>query len=543
MGLSIFFVSLPLNYFEMRNDNNRRRNNRRREGSEPQAETDQNIKTAENKPVGDNAGKKDNNTAASGQDQVKQPEKAAQKEQNGGKDRKKKDNNRRHDRKKVSGERLLKDPELVHSEDESEEDREYFDTMTAEELEEATRMMRRKTASVDKQDLESNVPAGEDWEPYLDMDIRTGVSYEADQIAGNIFHTRGLKDTPNPERAHCEQYQYSSCKLPSYNWMDKLEIGLDYLEFPIAEVRFKNSHKDFFLLPPNIVFKVGDIVAVEASPGHDIGIISMLGLQVQRQMQAKRVKPEDVVKKLYRHARYADIEEWIATVDKEYATMLSSRYTAWDLDLKMKVNDVEYQGDGTKAIFYYSAEERVDFRELIKILAEQFHIRIEMRQIGVRQEAARLGGIGSCGRELCCSQWLTNFQSVSTNTARTQQLSLNPQKLAGMCGKLKCCLNFEQETYQRELKEFPSSHVVLKTQKGKGIYNKIDIFKKLVWYSYEEDSSTIFSIPLDRVKQIIKMNEQGKMPENLESFAVINQKKMEENNNVSAEELKHIADS
>ncbi|MBO6079689.1 MAG: hypothetical protein J6P54_01870 [Bacteroidales bacterium] len=527
----------------MRNDNNRRRNNRRREGSEPQTETNQNIKTAENKPVEDNADKKDNNTAASGQEQVKQAEKEAQKEQNGGKDRKKKDNNRRHDRKKVSGERLLKDPELVHSEDESEEDREYFDTMTAEELEEATRMMRRKTASVDKQDLESNVPAGEDWEPYLDMDIRTGVSYEADKIAGNIFHTRGLKDTPNPERAHCEQYQYSSCKLPSYNWMDKLEIGLDYLEFPIAEVRFKNSHKDFFLLPPNIVFKVGDIVAVEANPGHDIGIVSMLGLQVQRQMQAKRVKPEDVVKKLYRHARYADIEEWIATVDKEYATMLSSRYTAWDLDLKMKVNDVEYQGDGTKAIFYYSAEERVDFRELIKILAEQFHIRIEMRQIGVRQEAARLGGIGSCGRELCCSQWLTNFQSVSTNTARTQQLSLNPQKLAGMCGKLKCCLNFEQDTYQRELKEFPSSHVVLKTQKGKGIYNKIDIFKKIVWYSYEDDPSTIFSIPLERVKQIIKMNEQGKMPENLEGFAVVNQKKMEENNNVSAEELKHIADS
>jgi cell fate regulator YaaT (PSP1 superfamily) len=223
--------------------------------------------------------------------------------------------------------------------------------------------------------------------------------------------------------------------------------------------------------------------------------------------------------------------------------MLSSRYTAWDLDLKMKVNDVEYQGDGTKAIFYYSAEERVDFRELIKILAEQFHIRIEMRQIGVRQEAARLGGIGSCGRELCCSQWLTNFQSVSTSTARTQQLSLNPQKLAGMCGKLKCCLNFEQETYQRELKEFPSPRTVLKTQKGKAVYNKIDIFKKLVWYAYESDPNNLFSIPLDRVKMIIKMNEQGKMPENLESFAVVNQKKMEEGGNVSAEELKHIADS
>ena len=525
----------------MRNDNNRRRNHRRNDGSEPREETIMNANTAEDKAVNDNA-TKDSTNAAQESKSAETSDNPSQKGQNNGKDRNRKDNNRRQ-KNKVSGERLLKDPGLVHDDDEQEEDREYFDTMTAEELEEVTKMMRKKTAAVDKQDLESNVPAGEDWEPYLDMDIRTGVSYEAGQIAANIFHTRGLKGLPNPEHAHCQQYQYSSCKLPSVNWMDNLDISLEHLEFPIAEVRFKNSHKDFFLLPPNITFKVGDIVAVEASPGHDIGIISMLGLQVQRQMKAKRVKPEDVVKKLYRHARYADIEEWIATVDKEYATMLSSRYTAWDLDLKMKVNDVEYQGDGTKAIFYYSAEERVDFRELIKILAEQFHIRIEMRQIGVRQEAARLGGIGSCGRELCCSQWLTNFQSVSTNTARTQQLSLNPQKLAGMCGKLKCCLNFEQETYQRELKEFPAPNVVLKTQKGKGIYNKIDIFKKIVWYSYDNDPSTIFSIPLEKVKHIIKMNEQGKMPENLESFAVVNQKKMEENNNVSAEELKHIADS
>ncbi len=452
-------------------------------------------------------------------------------------------NDKRRPKPKVNGERLLKDPELVHNESENDEEREYLDTMTAEELEEVTKAMKRKINQLDRQDLESNVPQGEDWEQYLDMDIRTGVSYEANDIAANIFHTRGLNNTPNPEHSHCEQYCYSSCKLPSYNWIEKMNISLDYLDFPIAEVRFKNSHKDFFLLPPDTVFKVGDIVAVEANPGHDIGIISMLGMQVQRQMQAKHVNIENVTKKLYRHARYADIEEWIATVDKEYTTMLSSRYTAWDLNLKMKVNDVEYQGDGTKAIFYYSAEERVDFRELIKILAEQFRIRIEMRQIGVRQEAARLGGIGSCGRELCCSQWLTNFQSVSTNTARTQQLSLNPQKLAGMCGKLKCCLNFEQETYQRELQEFPSSNVVLKTQKGKGIYNKIDIFKKLVWYSYENDPSTIFSIPLDKVKHIIKLNEQGKQPEKLEDFAIVNQRKMEENNTATPDELKHIADS
>ena len=382
----------------------------------------------------------------------------------------------------------------------------------------------------------------EDWEKYLDIDIRTGLSPESAKIAENIFLTRGLSDTPEPERTHCRQYQYNACKLPTYDWISKLDISLDYTEFPIAEVRFKNSHKDFYLLPQEGVFKVGDIVAVESNPGHDIGIISMLGLQVKRQLEHKHIAPENVTKKLYRTARYADIEEWIATVGLEHETMLKSRYTAWDLNLKMKVNDVEYQGDGTKAIFYYSAEERVDFRELIKILAELFHIRIEMRQIGVRQEAARLGGLGSCGRELCCSSWLTNFQSVSTNTARTQQLSLNPQKLAGMCGKLKCCLNFEQDTYLQELKEFPSPSIHLKTKKGKGFYNKIDIFKKIVWYSYADDPSTIFALPLDKVKQIIKMNESGKYPDTLEEFASVNQKKVDEGNNYSMDELKNIAD-
>ena len=382
----------------------------------------------------------------------------------------------------------------------------------------------------------------EDWEKYLNIDIRTGLSPESAKIAENIFLTRGLSDLPEPEHIHCHEYNYNACKLPTYDWISKMDISLDYIEFPIAEVRFKNSHKDFFLLPQEGIFKVGDIVAVEANPGHDIGIISMLGLQVKRQLEHKHIKPENVTKKLYRTARYADIEEWISTVGLEHETMLKSRYTAWDLNLKMKVNDVEYQGDGTKAIFYYSAEERVDFRELIKILAELFHIRIEMRQIGVRQEAARLGGLGSCGRELCCSSWLTNFQSVSTNTARTQQLSLNPQKLAGMCGKLKCCLNFEQDTYLQELKEFPAPNIHLKTKKGKGFYNKIDIFKKIVWYSYADDPSTIFALPLDKVKQIIKMNESGKYPDTLEEFASVNQKKVDEGNNYSMDELKNIAD-
>lgn len=399
----------------------------------------------------------------------------------------------------------------------------------------------RKTVKRPHEDDKDHTQA-EDWEKYLDMDIRTGLSPESTKIAENIFLTRGLSDTPDPEHIRCKQYNYNACKLPTYDWISNLDISLDYIEFPIAEVRFKNSHKDFFLLPKEGVFHVGDIVAVEANPGHDIGIISMLGLQVKRQLEHKHVQPANVTKKLYRTARYADIEEWIATVGLEHDTMLKSRYTAWDLDLKMKVNDVEYQGDGTKAIFYYSAEERVDFRELIKILAEQFHIRIEMRQIGVRQEAARLGGIGSCGRELCCASWLTNFQSVSTNTARTQQLSLNPQKLAGMCGKLKCCLNFEQDTYQQEIKEFPSPHITLKTKKGKGVYNKIDIFKKIIWYSYADDTSTIFALPLEKVKQIIKMNEAGKYPDTLEEFASVNQKKVDEGNNYSMDELKHISD-
>ena len=292
--------------------------------------------------------------------------------------------------------------------------------------------MKKYTETTDDKDHS----AVENLEQYLDLDIRAGLSKESDKISRNPFLSRGLNDVPIIENVNCEQYEYSCCKMATYDWMSMMDISIEYLEFPIVEVRFKNSHKDFFLLPEGgDVFKVGDIVAVEASPGHDIGIISMVGVNVKNQLKSKHLRQEDVVKKIYRTARVADIDKWISTVNLEQTTMLSSRYIAWDLDLKMKVNDVEYQGDGTKAVFYYSAEERVDFRELIKILAEQFRIRIEMRQIGVRQEAARLGGLGTCGRELCCSSWLSNFQSVSTVAARTQQLSLNPQKLAGMCGK------------------------------------------------------------------------------------------------------------
>ncbi|MBO4645584.1 MAG: hypothetical protein J5642_03610 [Bacteroidales bacterium] len=390
-------------------------------------------------------------------------------------------------------------------------------------------------------EIENDPTHVENLDEYLNLDLRTGVSKEAVKISENPYLSRGLSNLPHPEETNCKEYSSKACKLSSYDWISKMDITTDYLDCPIAEVRFKNSHKDFYVLPSDGVFHVGDIVAVEAAPGHDIGIISMLGKNVYRQLKHKHVNPEDVKKKLYRTARASDIEKWISTVNREHTTMLSSRYIAWDLGLKMKVNDVEYQGDGTKAIFYYSAEDRVDFRELIKILAEQFRIRIEMRQIGVRQEAGRLGGIGTCGRELCCASWLTNFQSVSTSSARTQQLSLNPQKLAGQCGKLKCCLNFEQATYAEEIKKFPAPNVKLLSKKGKGLYNKIDIFKKIVWYSYANDNSNIFAIPLDKVLEIIEMNKKNQMPDNLEDFAVVNQKKTEDVN-YSLDELKNIED-
>jgi len=398
--------------------------------------------------------------------------------------------------------------------------------------------MEKKITQFDDKDFSQ----GENLEQYLDLDIRVPISEEAKKISKNQFHTRGLTAPPEIDEAHCEKYCPTCCKLATHDWIEELDIAPSYKDFPICEVRFKNSHKDFFLLPEEGTFTVGDIVAVETQSGHDIGIVSMLGLGVKKQLAKKRTKQEEVTKKLYRHARVADIDKWITTVDLENTTMLSSRYIAWDLNLNMKVNDVEYQGDGTKAIFYYSAEDRVDFRELIKILAEQFKIRIEMRQIGVRQEAARLGGLGTCGRELCCSSWLTCFQSVSTVTARTQQLTLNPQKLAGMCGKLKCCLNFEQEAYLEELKNFPQPNVHLLTKKGKCFYNKIDIMKKIVWYHYADDNSTIFAIPLEEVNKIIEMNKAGKRPETLEEFAIVNQKKVDEGVHYSLDELKNIED-
>jgi len=314
--------------------------------------------------------------------------------------------------------------------------------------------------------------------------------------------------------------QSKCCKLSSYNWLGDVHDPLKHEQPGIVEVRFKNGRKDFYTHTTDMDFQEGDIVAIEASPGHDIGIVSLTGDLVRLQMKRKNVDPEKrELKRVFRHARSTDIEKWFDVIKKEDSTMHKTRVIAMDIGLEMKINDVEYQGDKTKAIFYYTAEERVDFRELIKKLAEAFHIRIEMRQIGVRQEAAKLGGIGSCGRELCCSSWMSGFKSVSTNTARVQQLSLNPQKLAGQCGKLKCCLNYELDNYVETLEGFPDSRTKLKTKKGTAFYVKSDVLKKLMWYAYQDDSNNIMAIPVEKVKELISLNNKGKLPAELEIFA------------------------
>lgn len=322
-----------------------------------------------------------------------------------------------------------------------------------------------------------------------------------------------ILDKSNKKTAH-------SCpKLDTREWLSDIPTAPGNATYQYVEVRFKNSHKAFFKTPDELTLNKGDIVAVESSPGHDIGIVSLTGETARLQMKKKKIDADsDFVKKIYRRARLNDIEKWLKAVEKEDFTMVKARKLASDLGLVMKVNDVEYQGDGTKAVFYYTAEERVDFRQLIKVLADSFKVRIEMKQIGVRQEAARIGGIGSCGRELCCSTWMTDFKSVTTQVARTQQLSLNPQKLAGQCGKLKCCLNFEQDAYVDELDNFPDSSITLMTRKGDAFYQKMDVFKNIMWYSYQDDPAMHHPIPINKVKYIQSQNKKGKKPENLEKF-------------------------
>jgi cell fate regulator YaaT (PSP1 superfamily) len=283
--------------------------------------------------------------------------------------------------------------------------------------------------------------------------------------------------------------------------------------YDCVEVRFKNSRKEFFRNVNNLPLITGDVVAVEASPGHDIGVVSLTGELVRMQMKRKNAdEKQEELKKVYRKAKQTDIDKWREAQELENPTMYKARTIATKLKLEMKISDVEYQGDRTKAIFYYTADDRVDFRELIKVLAEEFKVRIEMRQIGARQEASRLGGIGSCGRELCCSTWLTDFRSVSTSAARYQQLSLNPLKLAGQCGKLKCCLNYELDSYLDAIKDFPDSNVRLESEKGFAFHQKTDIFKRIMYFSYTDEPDTFIAVPVDRVKEIIEMNKAGNKP-------------------------------
>ncbi|MEO6148606.1 MAG: regulatory iron-sulfur-containing complex subunit RicT [Mucilaginibacter sp.] len=307
-------------------------------------------------------------------------------------------------------------------------------------------------------------------------------------------------------------------KLDVYDWLSHMDMPSNYKPFSIVEIKFKGSRKEFYKNGDNIYLEAGELVAVETTTGgFDIGHVSLTGELVRMQMTKRHVKEADVVKKIYRKATSADVDKWKAAKDMEWETMHKTRKLALELNLSMKISDVDYQGDKTKATFYYTAEGRVDFRELIKKMAETFRIRIEMRQIGMRQEASRLGGIGSCGRELCCSTWLTDFKTVSTAAARYQNLSLNTLKLAGQCGKLKCCLNYELDTYMDALKHIPDNVNVLRTEKGDARLQKTDIFKKLMWFSYPREENWI-PLKISRVKEIQKMNIEGVIPAELEEL-------------------------
>lgn len=308
-------------------------------------------------------------------------------------------------------------------------------------------------------------------------------------------------------------------KMPVFDWLSNMSLPSGQEPFNILEVRFKNGRKEFFLNKHNLSIQMGDTVAVEGSPGHDIGVVSLKGELVRLQMRKKKVAEDsEDIKILYRHASETDIEKWVLARERETAVMYKAREFASSLKLDMKIGDVEFQGDNIKATFYYTSEGRVDFRELIKLMAEEFKVRIEMRQIGTRQEAQRMGGIGSCGRELCCSTWLNDFRSVSTSAARYQQLSLNPQKLAGQCGKLKCCLNYELDMYVEALKGFPDTNLNLKTKKGEAFQQKMDIFRRKVWYSYKSDPSRFIELNLDKVQEIVSLNKKEDFPESLEMY-------------------------
>ncbi|MBE6201828.1 MAG: hypothetical protein E7134_06560 [Rikenellaceae bacterium] len=328
------------------------------------------------------------------------------------------------------------------------------------------------------------------------------------------------------EFCHCEGQDMCATakegcyKLHEYDWLAPYP---DNGPTDIVEVRFKNTHRSYYANVNNLPLAIGDIVAVEASPGHDIGIVSLTGDMVARQMKRVGFNPQNgEFRKVYRKARPYDIEKWHEAVGREHEVMIRSRQIAADMGLDMKIGDVEFQGDGIKAIFYYIADERVDFRELIKVFADQFRIRIEMKQIGARQEAGRIGGLGACGRQLCCASWISSFNSVTTNAARTQDLSLNPQKLAGQCSKLKCCLTYELDDYIDARKEFPRLNGPLQALDADYFHVKNDILARTMSFSTQPGSMAgLVTLSIGRVREIMRLNAEGKKPEKITSDTVV----------------------
>lgn len=391
----------------------------------------------------------------------------------------------------------------------------FIKSRKEERLKRSTSGASHYTDRHDSDPQETGLPEQQDssMDPYLEPDpTLPKVEYKEP-----LYLSRGCNHCPESYVPLSETELRSCCKVGSCNWMKGIRRPAEK-PFDCVEVRFKNNRKDFYRLPDGIDVSDGDVVAVEGIPGHDVGIVSLTGEVCRIQMQKKKVNPEsDTIKKLFRRAKVSDIERWTEAIKEEDSTLKKTRHIAEELGLVMKVNDVEYQGDRSKAIFYYTADDRVDFRNLIKVLAEQFHVRIEMKQIGVRQEAGKVGGLGTCGRELCCSTWLTNFKSVTTSVAKTQQILPNPQKLAGQCGKLKCCLNFEYEVYVDALKQFPPAGTPIRFQKGLALYKKTDVFRGIMWYAYEGESD-LYAITAENVKKLIAMNNNQQYPEQLEDY-------------------------
>jgi len=299
-----------------------------------------------------------------------------------------------------------------------------------------------------------------------------------------------------------------------FDWLSNMDMPVEN-RFSVAEVRFKNGRKDFYRNTESLSLTTGDAVIIEAATGHHLGYISLQGELVRLQMQKKKVANDDEIKKIYRLATQKDLEKFEDIQKRDLPTLFRTREIIRQLKLNMKLSDVEYQADNTKATFFYSAEDRVDFRELIKLLATEFKVRVEMRQISLRQEAGRLGGIGVCGRELCCSTWLSDFKNVATSAARYQNLSLNPSKLSGQCGRLKCCLNYELETYMEALKDIPEIEVPLLTEQGEARLQKTDIFRRIMWFGYKEDNNW-YPLRIERVNEILELNRAGKKPASLE---------------------------